>query len=151
VDVSSGRPPKPTGTPNPGGACPTEAVAGSPTGCAPYDEQAARRAAGASRERQQISAGGRQQLAEHRDRIADALRRTVRHGPLGRDAVTQVLEPLGYEAASVQARGRSDQDGGLHVGVFVLRGCVLGHVQGQDVKVDVEGPMADGACLAPAQ
>ncbi len=151
VDVTSGRPPKPTATPNPGGACPTEPAAPSPTGCATYDEQAARRAAGASRQRDQVSAAGREQLAEHRDRIADALGRAAGNGPLDRDGATRVLEPLGYEPASVQGRGRSDLDGGLQLGVFVLRGCVLARVRGQDVRVDVQGPMADGACLAPAQ
>ncbi|HEX5510908.1 MAG TPA: hypothetical protein VFX41_04285 [Actinomycetales bacterium] len=150
LDVTSGRPPRPTGTPNPNGACPTEALTSSPTGCAPYDQQAARHAAGASQQREQLSAGGRAQLIEHRDRIADALRRAVGHGALDPDAATHVLEQLGYEAASVQGRGRSDGEGGLRLGVLVLRGCLLAHVRGQDVRVESTGTMTDGACPAPA-
>jgi hypothetical protein len=151
VHVTSGRPPRPTGTPNPNGACPTEAVTPSPTGCATYDEQAARRAAAVSRQREQISADTRRELTEHRQRIGDALRGAAGHETLDPDAATHVLGRLGYEAASVQGRGRADRDGGLELGVLVLRGCVLARVQDRDVQVDVEGPMADGACLAPAK
>jgi hypothetical protein len=108
------------------------------------------RANEAYRQRFELPQGAKAKAEEHRKRIAAALRGAVEKTPLDQPGTARVLAPLGYDANSVQAYGRSDGPGGLAFGISTDAGCVYGGIRGKAVVLETGGIIADGGCL-PAQ
>lgn len=131
-------------SPTPDGACPTTDGQEVPAGCVAYDGRAAMRLNEAYRQRAELAPSDADAGRIARDRIQAELEDLAQH-PLTAADVERPLARLGH--VDVQAYGRSDEPGGLAVGVSVAGGCVYGSVRGSSVELRVGGMIADGGCL----
>lgn len=131
-------------------ACPVGEGQQAPPGCVPYDGELAMRANEAYRQRVELSKDLQAKAGTHLVGIKSALEGALKTGPVDRPSAVRVLTPLGYDASSVQAYGRSNVPGGFAIGVATDAGCVFGGIRGEAVVLETGGGIADGGCL-PAQ